>query len=92
MGDPWQMKVWFGVAIFIVIGFLIVGGISAFLMYSENRFCQKVHPSSDGYYSPFFGSGTPTTFEVEPGFIQCCRPIYIEHIEQGDCKIFEYEK
>lgn len=83
----------FGISIIVLIIAIIIifWAYSFVVQYKEDSFCMDKYPPKIKETSVMdnnFGS----TLNVEPGFIKCCREVYINHTKTYECKIFEFIK
>jgi len=81
-----------GLFLFIILCIVIFGGITYYFVSSEhNSFCQVVHPPNSYERSILYPSIKTNTMNLQEGFLECCRKVYVNYTVVYDCKIFAYE-
>jgi len=88
---------WFGIIIGIWISLLVFALLIAgnFLVIDDQRkdnYCEKVYPARvdiDDFHNPVWSSNE---YQLETGYVYCCRVYWENHMKSEECEIFKYER
>lgn len=72
--------------IFLIIALLMIG---LFTSSNQKDFCIRVYPSPINEITTY-ATESGDTWNVEEGFIECCRAIYVNHTREKECEVFKY--